>query len=101
MWSAPPAELGLNHGEIHVWRAELTSTETGALLDERERERAARFQFERDRIRFTAAHSALRRILALYLRCSPEALRFTHTELGKPSIEGPFRFSMSHSGEVA
>jgi 4'-phosphopantetheinyl transferase len=101
MWSAPPEELRLNDGEIHVWRAELTAAETGALLDERERERAARFHFERDRIRFIAAHSALRRILALYLRCSPEALRFAHTKLGKPRVEGPFRFSMSHSGDVA
>ncbi len=101
MWSAPPEELRLNHDEIHVWRAGLTATETGALLDERERERAARFHSARDRIRFIAAHSALRRILALYLRCPPEALRFTHTELGKPWIEGPIRFSMSHSGDVA
>ncbi len=101
MWSAPPEDLRLNHGEIHVWRADLTATETGSLLDARERERAARFHSARDRIRLNAAHSALRRILALYLRCSPEALRFTHTELGKPWIEGPIRFSMSHSGDVA
>jgi 4'-phosphopantetheinyl transferase len=101
MWSAPPAGLRLRDGEIHVWRAELNCAETGALLDERERARAARLRFERDRLRFIAAHSALRRVLALYLCRPPETLRFAHTELGKPWIEGPFRFSMSHSGDVA
>ena len=101
MWAPPPAVLTLGEDEVHVWRAELTSGGDATELDAEERERAARFRFERDRASFIASHSALRRILSRYVGCPPAALRFARAELGKPSIDGPVRFSMAHSGGLA
>jgi 4'-phosphopantetheinyl transferase len=101
MWESAPTGLCLDEGDVHVWRAELDFSGAVDELDERERGRAARLRFERDRRWFTASHSALRRILARYLRCAPSAVRFETTDLGKPWVEGPVRFNMSHSGGVA
>lgn len=100
-WTAPPANVDLEPEEVHVWRAELTFEGALEELDDRERERAARFRFEKDRRRFLSAHSALRRILSPYAGSAPAALRFQVAAHGKPSIPGPVRFSMSHSGELA
>jgi phosphopantetheinyl transferase len=84
-----------------------------ALLDDAERARAGRFRFERDRIRFVAAHAQTRRLLGRRLGVAPDALRFATTALGKPilapcstasadaaSPEGAVAFNLTHSGAV-
>jgi 4'-phosphopantetheinyl transferase len=69
------------------------------LLCDEERARAAQFRFAPDRRRFVAAHAALRRALAEQIGQRPEALRFTRSAFGKPSLaDGPrLHFSLSHS----
>ncbi|MGE5645272.1 MAG: 4'-phosphopantetheinyl transferase family protein [Acidobacteriota bacterium] len=93
--------MNLGEGEVHIWRVALDSAGDLDVLDPRERERAARFRFESDRRRFIASHTQLRRILARYLNVGPAAVRIEIGKLGKPSVEGPVRFNMSHSGELA
>ena len=72
-------------------------------LSTEERTRRDRLHFEVDRRDFTIAHDLLRRTLSQYLDLSPDKLRFTTNEYGKPSIEGtdPRRpsisFSLSHT----
>lgn len=76
--------------------------ETGLSPDERDR--AARFVFERDRRRYVAGRTALRRCLAERLGVSPDGLRFAYNACGKPSLgdaHGTARelaFNLSHSG---
>jgi 4'-phosphopantetheinyl transferase len=105
---------GLREGEVHLWVA---STALGpeeaerarALLDEAERERADRFYFERDRLRFTAARAILRVLLARYLggACAARDVRFGYGPRGKPQLGEPgqrasgVRFNLAHSHEVA
>lgn len=74
-----------------------------ALLDDDERERAARFRFDRDRALYTAAHGGLRVLLSRHLGEAPESLKFEVTELGKPYLVGGagLSFNLSHSGELA
>jgi 4'-phosphopantetheinyl transferase len=86
-------------GEVHVFELSLDVPVVDC-LDEGERARAARFVFERDRRRFTAAHAQLRELLGLLLGRSPESLRFQIGERGKPSIDG-LQFNLSHSGDQA
>jgi 4'-phosphopantetheinyl transferase len=105
---APPfsASLQLLAHEVHVVRFCLDETFRGAieLLDEGERERAARFVFERDRRRFIAAHAWVRVALGRCLHRAPQSLRFTAGSHGKPRLVDPavdLRFNVSHAGERA
>ncbi len=106
-----PGSLRLPDGEVHVWRATLSSRpgdllELRSILSPNERARADGFRAVRDRARFVAARSTLRRILARYIGERPEHLRFFYGPWGKPRLEPAARaqrieFNVSHSGELA
>lgn len=70
------------------------------LLSADERERAARFVFDRDRHRFIAARAAMRELLGAHLGEPAAALRFAYGPQGKPDlVDAPeCRFNLSHSG---
>jgi 4'-phosphopantetheinyl transferase len=75
-----------------------------ARLSEDERARAARFVFDRDRIRYTNARTGLRQVLGACLGIAPAAVRLTYGPRGKPqlvSAAGGIRFNLSHSGDRA
>ena len=73
------------------------------LLTAQEAGRAGRFHFERDRIRWTRARSALRGILAEAADASPLELEFALGPHGKPSLPAHpgLEFNLSHSGDYA
>ncbi|GAA2328040.1 4'-phosphopantetheinyl transferase superfamily protein [Streptomyces kunmingensis] len=99
-------------GGARLW---LVHTDAGTgdgagVLDADERRRAAAFRFDRHRVRYVAAHVALRHILGDRLGRAPESLRFVRQpcpgcgELhGRPALaEAPdVHFSLSHSGDLA
>ncbi|PZW25450.1 4'-phosphopantetheinyl transferase [Thermosporothrix hazakensis] len=103
----------LPHDEVHVWQARITLAATAkdplvqpfrAVLAPDERERADRFFFEKDRVCFTVARGLLRMLLANYLLCRPEAIRFSYTSYGKPFLAEPrstLQFNISHSRDLA
>ncbi len=101
----PPA---LAAEEVHVWRIPLECGDAalvqlhGTLADD-ERQRAARFHFEKDRRHFISGRGALRAILALYLDGQPEQVRFVYTSYGKPQLAGEtaWRFNLTHSHGLA
>ena len=110
-WRPAPTRLILPGDEVQLWRVPL---EQGAdrvggyaqLLSVEERERAARFHFERDRRRFIVSHGALRQILGCYLEADPAGLRFTIEPQGKPRLAAAcaasgVQFSLTHSHELA
>ncbi|HSW20501.1 MAG TPA: 4'-phosphopantetheinyl transferase superfamily protein [Ramlibacter sp.] len=76
-----------------------------ALLSQDERDRAGRFRRGADRLRFVAAHAALRLILSKTVGTPAAQLGFVYGPAGKPSLAeapgGPPFFSMSHSGDCA
>lgn len=74
-----------------------------AHLDEAERRRAARFHFARDAQRWTAAHVALREVLAAHTGIAAGALPFATQEDGKPYLESPEApaFNLSHADGLA
>jgi len=77
-----------------------------ALLTPDERQRAARFVFERDRRRFITARARLRQLLGARLGVAPESLQFVYNAHGKPALARPqgardLRFNLSHCEDVA
>jgi 4'-phosphopantetheinyl transferase len=98
--AVPPLE----EGAIHVWRAALEPARAcPGILSHDERQRAARFHFERDRVRFQVCRSLLRRLVGGYTGLAPEAVTFGYGSHGKPYLEqdGALRFNVSHSHDVA
>jgi 4'-phosphopantetheinyl transferase len=72
------------------------------LLDADERERAARFVFQRHRDHFAVGRARLRLVLGRYLGADPAALRFSYGFAGKPELTPPcFPFNVSHSDGLA
>jgi 4'-phosphopantetheinyl transferase len=96
-------------GEIHIWEfpsevPESRPEDIAELLSSDERERAARFHFERDRQRFSGTRARTRIILGAYLQSDPRELRFKYSAREKPSLAsgpGDIRFNVSHSGGQA
>jgi len=103
--------LPLTPDEVHLWRASLDVTVTarvtrlGRTLAPDERERAARYRFERDRVRDIVARGTLRAILGRYLDLDPAGLRFVYGPQGKPALAPEhgreLSFNLSHAGDVA
>jgi 4'-phosphopantetheinyl transferase len=101
----------LDASAVHIWRVHLGAPQDRVecwrkLLSKDEVERADRFCFERDRIRFIAARSALRTILSDYLDVAPQELAFSYTANGKPELapdlrESGIQFNLSHSRDCA
>lgn len=95
---------------ITVWRIPLalpappTAAELATLSDA-ERERAARFRFDRDRARWLLSHVATRAILGAELGVAPAEIRYAFGPKGKPSLAWPARprveFNLSDSGDLA
>lgn len=106
-WTRPPDMLALEPGCAHVFRLALDLPESliprmEELLSEEERVRAHRFRFDRDRVRFIAAHAQMRLILAAYLQTQPQTPEFGANAYGKPCLQGEstLRFNLSHSGSL-
>jgi len=88
---------------VDIWTFDLDSPRPLVLSPE-ELARANRFRFEKDRRHWSHARSALRTVLADYVRCSPESLVFRYGPNGKPGLSAAameaapdVEFNLSHS----
>ena len=94
---------------VDVWSATTDVSEADyahyfTLLSAREKERALRFVFAKDRWCYTVAAGVLREILGRYLKLSPQAIHFQYGEHGKPFLLAALnatqlQFNLSHSGK--
>ena len=78
-WPPAPASLALGDAEVHVWRASLDSSPAefsalAATLAPEEREKAARFHFEKDARQYTTGRGILRALLGRYLGAEPSTV---------------------------
>jgi 4'-phosphopantetheinyl transferase len=97
----------MNAWPVDLWTVSLLDPRP-ALLSEEEAERAGRFRFEADRVRWTRSRSSLRAILSRYAGDAPEALRFVYGTHGKPALSpapaiefNDIEFNLSHAGDWA
>ncbi len=106
-WPVLAAPRPFSPGDVHVWAFDRdTGVADDALLSAPERTRCDAFRLARDRLRYSAGRGALRRILAAYLDCAPQAVRLIVETGGKPALDGnvhlhPIRFNATASGAMA
>jgi 4'-phosphopantetheinyl transferase len=89
---------------VHVWRIKTATEHDPEVLSAEELEVAARFHFERDRVRYVASHVQLRQILSRYVGQPAEEIQFALGPMGKPFVsldERSVTFNLSHSGDRA
>jgi 4'-phosphopantetheinyl transferase len=103
-----PDSYSLRPGDVHIWKAPLASTHAAlgdlpAILSAGERERAARFAFEKDQARFIACRATLRLLLSRYTGDLPDKILFRYEPHGKPALGGApgLQFNLSHSRDFA
>jgi len=107
VWTPAPDVLDLGSHQVDIWRVplDLQSAAVKSLastLSVDESQRAARFHFPEDRVRYIIAHGSLRIILSRYLNCGPNQLSFSVNEFGKPALDSHnLEFNLSHSGDFA
>jgi 4'-phosphopantetheinyl transferase len=109
---AGAAGLALPPGEVHLWEVALDPPapvveELARSLADDERERAARFRFDRHRRQYMVGRGALRALLGGYTGQAPAAVRFAYGPRGKPALAAPpaaardLCFNLSNSHELA
>ena len=91
----------LSAGEVHCWLVPVSGTVGDTeILDDEERDRAARFHFEKDRNRFCAGRVWQRQILGAYLGKNPSTVAIERGVAGKPKLlDRSLSFNYSRSGE--
>lgn len=108
--TAIPAPTPFAGDTVRCWRIALDAPAPDAAATARlcahEHERARRFVFERDRLRYLHAHVALHRLLAQALGRSDDTTRplpLAQRPSGKPWLPTAprLRFNLSHSGDTA
>jgi len=87
-------------GAVHLWRFNLDAPVTAPMLSQDEQARAAKYHFERDRNRYVAGRTMLRRLLSKYVNEDPERIAFSYGEAGKPLLPD-LAFNLAHSGSHA
>jgi len=109
----PPAVPELPPRTVHLWYADLDPpAEVVAalepLLHADERERAARFRFDKHRRRFIVRRGQLRRLAGAYLGRPPAAVAFGYGGRGKPTVAvqpahaaGRLELNLSDSEDLA
>jgi 4'-phosphopantetheinyl transferase len=99
--------IEIEDNQVHVWQARIDnssvySEDTSSTLSQDERERAHKFQFQKDREHFILRHYQLRLILSKYCGCQPHEIKFRYNSYKKPFIFMPefkeikFNISFSH-----
>jgi phosphopantetheinyl transferase len=90
---------------LEVWTARTAdidvrcARELHGLLQDSERERAARFRHEADRLAYVAAHALRRLVLARWLGANPREICFSQEPQGRPVLLSPIDTGLyfSHS----
>src|SRR5271154_4067674 len=94
-------------GHMVVWIARVSQAQDSLVflepcLDDRDRERAARFRFPEDRARFVLGRGLLRKCLGHYLQLTPETIELAYTDRGRPflPLDETVQFSISHTHDL-
>ncbi|MCB0747972.1 MAG: 4'-phosphopantetheinyl transferase superfamily protein, partial [Ignavibacteriae bacterium] len=105
-WKLKYDNFQLTVNEIHVWLLDIkkiskSENDFNKILSDDELDRKNKFHFEKDRIVFGTTRGLLKILLAKYLKCSTNDVKFIYNEFGKPFLRenhsSTIRFNVSHS----
>jgi len=95
----------LQYDEAHVWQMHLDNPiwdMFATVLNDEEREKAARFRTQYLQQRYRRCRSALRLVLGRYVNQAASNLNFRYGQFGKPELlDHRLQFNLSHSGDHA
>lgn len=106
MWRAPAPQRIDSGAGFDLYLCDLHHSPDAAeqaVLGAAERNKAARFVFQKDRRRYLSAHIQLRALLSAHCNVAPAKLEFAEGRYGKPSLRTlpSCAFNLSHSEDVA
>jgi 4'-phosphopantetheinyl transferase len=109
LWTGSTPSTADLEQSVHIFRANLDVsssylTSLAAFLSPDESERARRFHFDGDRVRYSIARGLLRALIGRYLACHPASISFRYDSFGKPHLAYPdakLFFNLSHSENIA
>lgn len=97
--------------KIHIWSAHLDQPEYisqkyFSVLSLRERDQAEKYKIKELRDRYILSKGILRQLLADYLTCETQEIKFEFNDYGKPDVAvsstvADIRFNLSHSNNLA
>jgi 4'-phosphopantetheinyl transferase len=102
----------LPRDEVHLWVVFLHEVPDGplleqyrALLTEEERQKEARFQFEKHRRQYVITRALIRTVLSGYSGLEPRCWRFATSAYGRPQVRAPSRigglsFNLAHTDDL-
>jgi 4'-phosphopantetheinyl transferase len=109
VWKRPRDKWLLPRDEVHVWRARLDwppeyVSRLEQTLSPDERERANRFYFPADQMRYLIGRALSRILLGYCLGIAAGGVRFEYNAKGKPGLatnlsQTSLNFNVSHSGD--
>ena len=107
MWVKDVENAVLETEEVHIWQANLglhksSLTSFLKLLSLDEKNRANKFKFKKDYLRFVIGRGILRKLLGKYVGINPTEISFQYGEYGKPSLpkQNLLQFNISHSKDL-
>ena len=112
-WIIPEKPTPLKLNEVHVWSAKLSCSQMQRerfyqTLSTDEKERSARFHFDKDRFDYIVGRGILRQLIGTYKKIDPSKIVFDYGKHGKPRITdalqtsgGQLEFNVSHSHGMA
>ncbi len=101
-----PMDTNIIANSTHLWYCNFDENlknlqHYGTVLSDDEAARSLRFKFLKDRQSYIISRGILRILLGKYTHTKPEQLAFIYGKYGKPSLNSPIKFNISHSGNMA
>jgi 4'-phosphopantetheinyl transferase len=102
-------KVNLQNDQVHIWRIDINQHLNDiinllAILDNKEKQQAQRFKFNKDRNCLICSHAILRILLSKYLACVPKSITYEYNQYGKPMLSNnnnKLHFNLSHSHQKA
>lgn len=103
-WKQQETAPQLLEKHIHLWRVNVSDfisrvSELAPILNAKEKTKAERFHFEKDRDNYIVSQACLRLLLSAYLNIPPNEVEFCEGAHGKPYLKQAdgFQFNLSNS----